>query len=937
MHLIIAEKNIAAKRIADILAGKSSDKGAKVRTGKENGVSTYRFDDAVTLGLRGHVVEIDFEPGYSNWRSEVNTPRTLIDAGTIKKPTAKNIVTLIKKLSKKATLVTIATDFDREGELIGKEAYEIVRSANKNVPVQRARFSAITTQEITTAFDDPAEIDFDLAAAGEARQVIDLLWGASLTRFISIAAKRGGKSILSVGRVQSPTLAMIVDREKEIEAFVPEPYWMLSVDTEKDGTPVTARHTTDRFLEKSEALAAEQNTSAPLIVTSAKEGTRTDRAPAPFDTTSFIVAAGRLRFSAANAMRIAEDLYMNGYISYPRTDNTVYPKSLDIDGVLKEIKKSSLSREVKWTEAHRRKEPTRGKKSSTDHPPIHPAGAAKKEALTDDQWKIYELIVRRFLATLSPDARWTTLKYLFDAGTETYTATGSRLAEAGYREVYTYSEAKETILPVMKVGDSLPILGVNNEEKYTTPPPRYSQSKLIQRMEELGLGTKSTRHEVIGKLVSRRYLEGTPVRPTLVGKGVIEAMENHDVPITNPEMTATIEQHMEEIKEAKLSRDEVISESQTMLHRVFDALEANEEQIGREIMGRTDEERIIGKCPVCGHDLMIRQTKGMSQFIGCTGYPDCTFNIGLPSAAWGTAIREDKTCEVHNLNYVRLIRKGARPWEIGCPLCNHINSNREALMMMPSADEAMITRLHASHIYSVYEVANIEPERLMAALSADTPKVKSLRQEAEGVLELLRKRSELKKFVRKHVVPRRGRSPAKVAAALVEAGVSDLGGLAAMTPEALTKMHLSTAEAETLLNEARAVYNRAALREYGVPAVSLKKYFEAGITTPADFCALNPAYLSIMTGIKPETVWKHVTAVCNGMGVAPPDKVTAKMVETGRKELLQLPGLGEAMLERLYRAGIINTTGLKAADATDLTKVTGIPEEKIRAFQDACR
>ena len=148
MHLIIAEKNIAAKRIADILAGKSnSGKGVRVSAGKENGVNTYRFNDAVTLGLRGHVVEIDFEPGYSNWRSEVNTPRTLIDAGTIKKPTAKNIVALIRKLSKKATHVTIATDFDREGELIGKEAYEIVRGANKDVPVQRARFSGVFPQE----------------------------------------------------------------------------------------------------------------------------------------------------------------------------------------------------------------------------------------------------------------------------------------------------------------------------------------------------------------------------------------------------------------------------------------------------------------------------------------------------------------------------------------------------------------------------------------------------------------------------------------------------------------------------------------------------------------------------------------------------------------------------------------------------------------------
>ena len=248
MHLIIAEKNIAAQRIASILAG-----AGKVKTGKENGVNTYRFGDTVALGLRGHVVEIDFEPGYSNWRSEVNTPRTLIDAGTVKKPTEKKIVTLIKKLARHADKVTIATDFDREGELIGKEAYELVYGANQKVPVQRARFSAITPQEINQAFESLAEIDFDLAAAGETRQLIDLIWGASLTRFISIAARRGGANILSVGRVQSPVLAMIVDREKEIEAFVPEPYWLLSLETEKATYALEARHTHEKFWTRDEA------------------------------------------------------------------------------------------------------------------------------------------------------------------------------------------------------------------------------------------------------------------------------------------------------------------------------------------------------------------------------------------------------------------------------------------------------------------------------------------------------------------------------------------------------------------------------------------------------------------------------------------------------------------------------------------------------------
>ena len=628
MHLIIAEKNIAANRIAQILAGSE-----KISQKRESGVNLYQFNDTATIGLRGHVVEIDFVEGYNNWRSEIHPPRSLIDAGVLKRPTEPAIVKLVQKFSKKATRVTIATDFDTEGELIGKEAFELVRAVNTKVHIDRAKFSAITKEEITKAFSEPSEIDFDLAAAGEVRQVVDLIWGASLTRFISLAARRGSANILSVGRVQSPTLAMIVDREREIEAFVPEPYWEISLDSEKSGEPFTARHVNGRFTEKKLAEEAYSRTKEPLTVIDVKEGTRTDKAPSPFDTTQFIVAAARLGLSAANAMRIAEDLYMNGYISYPRTDNTIYPPSLNLNSILDTLEKTQFSKDVKWVKKNRRKTPTQGKKSSTDHPPIHPAGAATPEQLGEN-WKVYELVVRRFLATLSPDAEWMTMKISLMASSEGYAATGSRLKEAGWRTVYTYSDAKDTVLPAVKQGEKLRINDVKLEEKETQPPSRYSQSKLIQVMEELGLGTKSTRHEVIQKLVSRKYIEGNPLRPTLVGRAVTESLEGHAAEITRPEMTRTLEEAMEGIKIRNRTKDLVLDESRGMLHKVFDELEPNQEVIGREIMDQTDEELTIGPCPVCGKDLRIRR-KGISQFIGCTGYPDCTFNISLPGSMWG--------------------------------------------------------------------------------------------------------------------------------------------------------------------------------------------------------------------------------------------------------------------------------------------------------------
>jgi DNA topoisomerase-1 len=728
---------------------------------------------------------------------------------------------------------------------------------------------------------------------------------------------------------------MIVDREKEIEAFVPEPYWVLSVHSDKDGEHFEAQHTEGKFTDKTQATAAYEKTSAPLTVQNVKEGSRNDRAPGPFDTTSFIVAAARLGISASQAMRTAEALYMNGLISYPRTDNTVYPASLDLDALLKELSGTVFKRDVTWVEAHRRKEPTRGKKSTTDHPPIHPTGAAKKEMLDDTQWKVYELVVRRFLATLSPDARWKTIKYSFDAGGEPYAATGSRLDEEGYRHVYTYSGAKDTILPELTTGEKLPVEKKNLEEKETLPPPRYSQSKLIQEMERLSLGTKSTRHDVIGKLFSRRYVEGNPLKPTAVGRAVTETLEGHSIAITRPEMTKTLEEHMEKIKEGVRAKETVISESQEMLREVFDVLEENETAISEEIVTRTDAERVVGPCPICGSDLSIRSTKKGVQFIGCKSYPECNFHINLPPSQWGNAMREGTVCPTHHLHHVRLIRRGAPPWDIGCPLCSHINSNIEGLMLMPSVDQNLVDRMHEKFIYTVYDIQQMAPEELKEALGVSIPQANTLIAEASEVLELYRRRAGLKRFVRSIIQPKRGRGYAKVTNAMNEGGIDDVDTLAEKTPEVLMTMHLTTEEANELLATAQAQKNKARLKELGVPAVSLKKYMEAGFTTPEVFCVFPPVYLSYVSGLSITTVQKHVASVCSGLGKPVPDKVAKKDIDKGKTELLEVSGLGEAALISLYRAGIYNKKTLADCNLADAAAKSGLSEEKLASFKEA--
>lgn len=658
MHLIVTEKNITAKKIAQILFGKS------YKESKVEGIPVYASDSAQIVGLSGHIVSIDFPERYNNW--SVIEPKDLIRAETEVRYTHKKIGTALKKLSKDATRVTIATDFDREGELIGVEAYRIIKEHNKDVPFDRVRFSAITRQEIERAFAHPVPLDFNLAAAGEARQKIDLVWGAALTRYISLTCGRLGKSFLSVGRVQTPLLALLVDRELEIRAFTPAPYWELYASL-KDGTEFTAKHECNRFEDRKVAEKIKAKLGNSGTVAEYRKGSRQDSPPIPFSTTEFIRAAASIGFSAANAMRIAENLYVNGWISYPRTDNTVYPASLNLRDILNNFTSGEFgSYARKLLEGQIT--PTRGKRETTDHPPIYPVASARKSDMRDDEWRVYELVVRRFFATLAPAATWDTQNVVVDITGEKFKASGSRLAVAGWRHFYPYGMPKEEPLPEVREGEVLHVSKIDLLEKMTTPPTRYGQGRLVKMMEDLGLGTKSTRHEAIQKLYARNYVHGNPPQPTNMAVRVIEALEKYADLITRPDMTSKLERDMDEIAEGRITEEAVVDESQGMLETIFAVLEKNHDEIRGVLYEGLREDKIIGKCQICGSDLMVRKSKRGGRFIGCAGYPECTFSLPLPRS--GNVVATDKMCTRHGLSHIKIVTGGKKPWELGCPQCN---------------------------------------------------------------------------------------------------------------------------------------------------------------------------------------------------------------------------------------------------------------------------
>ncbi|MEM0448691.1 MAG: DNA topoisomerase I [Methanomassiliicoccales archaeon] len=651
--LVISEKANAAARIATILSG-----GAK-KSSKQKGVQVFSFerdgDEWFVVGLRGHIIELDYPPELNNW--ERTPPKQLVYAAPVKSVKAHNIIEVLRDLAKDADLVIIATDYDREGELIGVETVEQLNVDPSKV--KRARFSALTKAEIEKAFAELNKPDERLAEAAECRQIIDLAWGAALTRFISLASGQVGSNFLSVGRVQSPTLSLIVDRHNEIKNFVPKPYWNVEARFKQE-EEFLGRHEGNPFWEEEKAKAVLERSQGAkeAVVAEFRREEKEEYPPPPFNTTMMLAEAVKIGMSASMAMKVAEDLYTAGYISYPRTDNTVYPRSLNLRNILEKLKESEFKAEAEELLAQEVIRPSRGRVETTDHPPIYPTEAATKKELKGDKWRLYELVVRRFLATVSPPctAEHRHAKLLVEG--EPFLAKGYRISHPGWRKYYPFFHVTESDLPLLQEGEHVQVCSVNMERLETQPPRRYTQGTLIQEMERLGLGTKSTRHEIIQKLYDRKYVVGNDLVPTESGIAVATSLEKHAKTITESKMTAHLEQDMEDIANGKAMLPEVVRESQDMLADVLDVMEAHKQQIGEDIRAALQEQSYIGRCPDCKGELRVKRSR-RGDFISCSNYPQCKRAYPKPRGAKMEATEE--ICESCGAPMVRLIRRGSAP------------------------------------------------------------------------------------------------------------------------------------------------------------------------------------------------------------------------------------------------------------------------------------
>jgi DNA topoisomerase I len=709
LKLIVTEKNDAAGQIARLLSESGKPEADKVYN-----TPVYRFrmggEECVTIGLRGHILQPDFptelkfsdsegwyavssegeimpadlpdgleRPPYKSKRKpylkdgidikgwKIASLPYLVWAPIEKTPAEKEIIRALKNLAKKADSVIIGTDFDREGELIGSDALRQIQQVAPDVPVSRARYSAFTKAEIDHAFSNLVDLDQDLADAGESRQYIDLIWGAVLTRYLTTVRFSGLGRTRSAGRVQTPTLALVVERERERLAFVPDDYWVISGEASHAEESFKIGHTTQRFWKKDEADSAYARVkdATEATVTGVERKSRTQQPPVPFNTTSLQAAAAAEGISPARTMRLAESLYMDGLISYPRVDNTVYPSSLDLKDCVRTLSKvPQYAPTCKDLLAQSKLTATRGKQETTDHPPIYPTGAADPDKLQPAAWKLYNLIARRFLATLMGPATIEGTKVCLDVNGEPFSASGNVLVKPGFRSIYPYGLKKDDQLPELNEGDVCAIEAMDFAAKQTEPPARYSQGKLIQEMEKRGLGTKSTRASIIDTLYQRKYLKNDPCEPSQLGMAIIDALNTYAPRITTPEMTSELEDDMTKVAEGKDTQLEVVNHSRALLAGMMDGLIEHTEDLSEAIADAATADAKIGVCPKCGKDLVVKTSaKTRGSFAGCMGWPDCDVTYPLPQGRIEALEGETSVCVECGAPRVKVWPFRSKPFE----------------------------------------------------------------------------------------------------------------------------------------------------------------------------------------------------------------------------------------------------------------------------------
>ncbi len=602
-YLVIVESPAKVKTIQKFL-------GANYTVAASNG--HVRDLPKSTLGID---IENDYEPKYITIRGK------------------GDLLAKLRKEVKKAEKIYLATDPDREGEAISYHLYEALKLGDKKV--YRITFNEITKNAVKESLKNAREIDLNLVDAQQARRCLDRMVGYRISPVLWAKVKRG----LSAGRVQSVALRIICDREEEISAFIPQEYWTLEANLKVKGEkkPFTAKYTGSD--EKKELTAKEEVDrvlgslkDSDFVVTDVKNGTRTRKAPLPFTTSTLQQEASKvLNFSTQKTMRLAQQLYEGvdikgdgtvGIITYLRTDSTRV--SEEAEHAAREYIGSAYGEKYLAEAVETQKDE---KKIQDAHEAIRPTDIARtpamiKESLSRDQYRLYQLIWKRFAASRMAGAEYDTVSVKIENNGHKFSASASKLAFDGFMSVYVDSDEEKAVsnaaLKQVAVGDTLQLEALEPKQHFTQPQPHYTEASLVRALEELGIGRPSTYAPTITTILARRYIvkENKNIYVTELGEVVNQIMKEAFPTIVDVDFTATMETLLDGIGSGDVAWKTVISNFYPDLDAAVCKAEKELEKI--DIRDEVSEE----KCELCGRPMLIKYGPH-GRFLACSGFPDC--------------------------------------------------------------------------------------------------------------------------------------------------------------------------------------------------------------------------------------------------------------------------------------------------------------------------
>ena len=663
---MIGEKPKVASRLANALGNYSI---------KENrGVKNYEIETEdrriIIAPAVGHIFNLDqVDDGWDypvfdvEWKPIFETS----DSSDYVKKYYNNLKDQIEK----ADSYINACDFDLEGSVIGYSILHNIADAPED-RIERMKFSTLTPDDLQDAFDNLESFDKGMTEAGVTRHILDYYYGINVSRALMKAVRDNDRyKTLSTGRVQGPTLKILADRERDIMAFEPDPYWELylihsefEAQWEDDEDRIWDEESADEvFNEVYGETEAE--------VTNIKVNNYSHNPPIPFNLTGLqSEASSQFNISPKQTQSIAQTLYEDGLISYPRTESQKLPPKLGYKTLLKKLKGqekyTEKAKKVLKKDENDNLYTTQGKKEDDAHPAIYPTGEPPTN-LSKQEGRIYDLIVKRFFAVFGKAAKRQSLTFTLDVNDHEFKAKSKITKERNWYDLYDpYVRVDEAELPEMEEGQILSVEDFRKDEKETQPPNRYSQSGIVNQLEKQDLGTKATRAQTVDRLYNRNYIEDKPINVTDLGLAIIDTLEDYCSNVISEELTREFEDKMDEIQEGDNTREEVLGEARDELGDILGKFKDNQKQIGAELVNTIDAERErrrqLGECQECDDGILRMIKANGSKFVGCSNYPDCENTFPLPNN--GNIEPKGSTCDECGNPEIKVTRNKGKNYEM---------------------------------------------------------------------------------------------------------------------------------------------------------------------------------------------------------------------------------------------------------------------------------